>query len=144
MRTIPMMDEVYEAFLQEYEMQKCMGYVSEEIDGFTNFVFLTAGGSVLSAGSVNRAIANISEAYNSMETNAARMEKRDPILLPHFSAHNLRHTFCTRFCENESNLKVIQSVMGHKDISTTMDIYAEATEEKKQEIMANLQGKIFT
>ena len=42
-RTIPMMDEVYEAFLQEYEMQKCMGYVSEEIDGFTNFVFLTAG-----------------------------------------------------------------------------------------------------
>ena len=139
-----MMDEVYEAFLQEYEMQKCMGYVSEEIDGFTNFVFLTAGGSVLSAGSVNRAITNISEAYNSMETNAARMEKRDPVLLPHFSAHNLRHTFCTRFCENESNLKVIQSVMGHKDISTTMDIYAEATEEKKQEIMANLQGKIFT
>lgn len=62
-RTIPMMDEVYEAFLQEYEMQKCMGYVSEEIDGFTNFVFLTAGGSVLSAGSVNRAITNISEAY---------------------------------------------------------------------------------
>lgn len=67
-----------------------------------------------------------------------------PVLLPHFSAHNLRHTFCTRFCENESNLKVIQSVMGHKDISTTMDIYAEATEEKKQEIMASLQGKIFT
>jgi len=55
----------------------------------------------------------------------------------------LRHTFCTRFCENESNLKVIQSVMGHSDISTTMDIYAEATEEKKQEIMANLQGKII-
>ena len=70
-------------------------------------------------------------------------KKRDPILLPHFSAHNLRHTFCTRFCENESNLKVIQSVMGHSDISTTMDIYAEATEEKKQEIMANLQGKII-
>lgn len=23
-RTIPMMDEVYEAFLQEYEMQKCI------------------------------------------------------------------------------------------------------------------------
>lgn len=143
-RTIPMMDEVYEAFLQEYEMQKCMGYESETIDDYTNFVFLTAGGSVLSPGSVNRAITNITEAYNAVETNAARMEKRDPVLLPHFSAHNLRHTFCTRFCENESNLKVIQSVMGHKDISTTMDIYAEATEEKKQEIMASLQGKIFT
>ena len=70
--------------------------------------------------------------------------KSQPQKVGLFSAHNLRHTFCTRFCENESNLKVIQSVMGHKDISTTMDIYAEATEEKKQEIMASLQGKIFT
>lgn len=75
------MGEVYEAFLQEYEMQKCMGYVSEEIDGFTNFVFLTAGGSVLSAGSVNRAIANISEAYNSMEINASKMEIRIKIIM---------------------------------------------------------------
>ena len=142
-RTIPMIDEVYEAFLMEYEMQKCMGYESETIDDYTNFVFLTYGGSVLSPGSVNRALANITESYNAKETQAARSEKRDPIHLPHFSAHNLRHTFCTRFCENESNLKVIQSVMGHSDISTTMDIYAEATEEKKQEIMANLQGKII-
>lgn len=39
--------------------------------------------------------------------------------------------------------KVIQSVMGHSDITTTMDIYAEVTEEKKQEIMANLRGKII-
>ena len=57
--------------------------------------------------------------------------------------HHLRHTFCTRLCENESNLKVIQSIMGHSDITTTMDIYAEATQEKKQEIVANLQGKII-
>ena len=55
------------------------------------------------------------------------------MLLPDFSAHSLRHTFCTRLCERETNLKIIQSIMGHKDIRTTMDIYAEATEEKKQE-----------
>ena len=47
------------------------------------------------------------------------------VLLPDFSAHNLRHTFCTRLCENETNLKVIQNIMGHVDISTTMDIYAD-------------------
>ena len=143
MRTIPMIDEVFEAFLQEYEMQKCMGYKSETIDGYTNFVFLTAGGSVLQPGSVNRALDTITEDYNAREKKAAREEKRDPVIIPHFSAHNLRHTFCTRLCENESNLKVIQSVMGHSDISTTMDIYAEATNEKKQEIMANLQDKII-
>ena len=90
-RTIPMIDEVYEAFLMEYEMQKCMGYESETIDDYTNFVFLTYGGSVLSPGSVNRALANITESYNAKETHAARLEKRDPILLPHFSAHNLSY-----------------------------------------------------
>ena len=77
------------------------------------------------------------------EVFATEEEKREPVLIPNFSAHSLRHTFCTRLCENESNLKVIQSVMGHSDITTTMDIYAEATDEKKQEIMANLQGKII-
>ena len=56
--------------------------------------------------------------------------------------HHLRHTFCTRLCEEESNLKVIQSIMGHSDISTTMDIYAEATDEKKKEVVAKLENKI--
>ena len=32
--------------------------------------------------------------------------------------------------------------MGHADISTTMDIYADATEDKKKEVMTNLEGKI--
>lgn len=59
--------------------------------------------------------------------------KRKPLLLPDFSCHHLRHTFCTRLCENETNLKVIQSIMGHKSIETTMNIYAEATDQKKLE-----------
>ena len=33
--------------------------------------------------------------------------------------------------------------MGHSDIQTTMDIYAECTQEKKQEVFANLNGKIM-
>ena len=43
---------------------------------------------------------------------------------------------------DETNLKVIQDIMGHADITTTMNIYAEATKEKKQQAMANLNGKI--
>ena len=77
-----------------------------------------------------------------MESESAKKEKRQPELLPHFTVHNLRHTFCTRFCENETNLKVIQEIMGHADISTTMDIYNEATKEKKKESFANLEGKV--
>ena len=32
----------------------------------------------------------------------------------------------------EARIKVIQSVMGHKDIQTTMDIHAEVTGDKKK------------
>ena len=83
------------------------------------------------------------KAYNEMEEKRAKEEKREPELMPEFSAHHLRHTFCTRLCENETNIKVIQEIMGHKDIQTTMDIYAEATVEKKQEVVNSLQGKII-
>lgn len=71
----------------------------------------------------------------------AAKQKREPVYLPHFSCHYLRHKFCTRFCENENNLKVIQSVMGHKNIKATMDVYVEATDTKKQESMQNLSAK---
>ena len=33
--------------------------------------------------------------------------------------------------------------MGHADISTTMDIYADATEDKKKEVMTNIEGCII-
>lgn len=34
-------------------------------------------------------------------------------------------------------------IMGHADISTTMDIYAECTNEKKNQVMTNLEGRII-
>ena len=142
-RTIPMIDDVYDAFIEEYQIQKVLGFGNSEIDGFRDFVFSTSEGNAYTPESVNRAIKRDYEDYNKKEKQAAEKEGREPLLLPHFSAHNLRHTFCTRLCENESNLKVIQSVMGHSDIQTTMDIYAECTQEKKQEVFANLNGKIM-
>ncbi|MCF0186844.1 MAG: site-specific integrase [Bacteroidaceae bacterium] len=142
-RTIPMIEEVYQAFLTEYEIQRCLGFCEEEIDGYSGFVFSTAAHTVYIPSAINNAIRRAITAYNAQESAAARKEKREPLLLPKFSCHHLRHTFCTRFCENETNIKVIQSVMGHADIQTTMDIYADCTDDKKQEVMANLEGKII-
>lgn len=142
-REIPMLEEVFQAFLTEYEIQKCLGFCKEEIDGYSGFVFSTAYHTVYSAAAVNNAIRRVIAAYNKQEAALAKKEKREALLLPGFSAHNLRHTFCTRFCENETNLKVIQDIMGHADISTTMDIYAEATAEKKKKVMTNLEGKVI-
>lgn len=141
-RIVPMLEEVKEALLQEWELQKVIGYNETVVDGYTGFVFQNRYGLPLSPHSVNSAIDRICEAYIADEKAKALSEGREPVLIRHFSAHNLRHTFCTRFCENETNIKVIQEIMGHADIETTMNIYAEATKEKKKEAFSSLQGKI--
>lgn len=141
-RTIPMVQEVFDAFLQEYQIQKCIGFCEEEIDGYKDFVFSTAERKMITPSAVNKAIKNVIISYNKKETAEAEAEGREPFLLPHFTAHVLRHTFCTRLCEAGANPKFIQSVMGHSDFSTTMDIYADYSDEKKQEVGQNLNGML--
>ena len=98
----------------------------------TGFIFCNRFGSVPNPQTVNHTHINVLPTTIMLhEVVRAKKEHRDPIILPNFSCHHLRHTFCTRLCENETNLKVIQSIMGHKNIETTLDIYAEATEKKK-------------
>ena len=141
-REIPMMEEVRDALLEERERQREFGPNTATVDGYTDFVFTNRFGMVYSPHVINRAIERIIKSYNVEETERAKEEEREPLLIRHFSCHNLRHTFCTRFCENETNLKVIQDIMGHADISTTMNIYAEATHEKKKQSLDQLSGKM--
>lgn len=75
------------------------------------------------------------------DCNSEVLEKKgvdsDPALLPKFSCHVLRHTFATRMCESGLNVKVVQSVLGHADVTTTLDIYVTVTNDlKKREITA--------
>ncbi len=141
-RTIPMMTDVKKALLQERTKQMRNGNIQPVVNEYTGFCFINRDGYIHNPLTINRAIKRIYQAYNQEEQEKAKKEKRNPVIIRHFSVHNLRHTFCTRFCENETNLKVIQDIMGHADITTTMNIYAEATENKKKESFENLEGKI--
>lgn len=141
-RTVPMMDAVYEAFKEEYEVQKENGFNSTVIDGMTGFIFCNRFGNIHNPQTVNRTIKRILENYNAEEVINAKKERRQPVIIPNFSCHHLRHTFCTRFCEKETNVKVIQAVMGHANIETTMDIYAEVTDAKKKEAIENLSHNL--
>lgn len=141
-RIIPLLPEVRQAFCDEKEYQNEVEITCEaNIDGYTNFIFLNRFGNIHNPQTINRTIKRITLAYNEQEIEMADKEGREPILIPPFSCHNLRHTFCTRYCENETNLKVIQEIMGHRDIATTMDIYAEATKDAKVKSFENLEGK---
>ena len=141
-RTVPMLDQVYEAFDEELRIQKQTGrHCIVEVDGLKEFIFCNRFGNIHNESGLNRAIKRIVDDYNALEEVRAKREKREPLRLPRFSCHVARHTFCTRLCENETNIKVIQSVMGHKDIQTTLDIYAEVSEKKKNSVFEDLNKK---
>ena len=54
----------------------------------------------------------------------------------------MRHTFCTRLCERDVNVKVIQTIMGHASIKITLDIYAEVSKEKQLEEINKLADEL--
>lgn len=142
-RTIPMFEEVFNAFQEEKQMQEKLGIsCKHEVDGMNNFIFCNRFGNLHNPQAVNRAIKRIREDHNAEEVVKAKKQHREPILIPSFSCHVTRHTFCSRLCESDTNLKVIQSIMGHADISTTMDIYAEVTDKKKKDAFEELSLKV--
>ena len=110
---------------KEYQQQNHI-ICEVKIDGYTDFVFLNRFGNVYSQRDLNRAITGIVEKYNA---NPKMDDKGNEILLPHLTCHCFRHTFAVILCERNVNVKVAQMLLGHKDISTTMDIYTRVSEE---------------
>ena len=115
---------------------------SPTIDGYTDFIFRNRYGDLLNPHSLNRAIERIIRDYNAEELKLAEEDQRSPLLLPHFSVHSLRHTFCTRMFEVESNHKAIQTIMGHAEISTTLDIYTHITQEKMSSTVQSISKNL--
>jgi len=134
-RSVPMIESVKNAFIMEKEYQKQCGISSKvTIDGFSDFIFVNRFGLAQHQGTLNKAIRRITRDCNQEIIDKAK-ENEPLVLLPHFSCHTLRHTFTTRLCESGINIKVIQSVLGHADISTTLNIYADCTRDlQKREI----------
>ncbi|MCR5137570.1 MAG: site-specific integrase [Oscillospiraceae bacterium] len=141
-RVIPMFNDVREALQNEKRKKKNPDWEPFTVNGCTGFIFLNSNGKVYTPAAVFDKIQSIVTDYNHVEATKAREQEREPVLIPKISAHILRHTFCTRLCEVEPNIKVIQEVMGHKNIRTTMDIYNEATEEAKLDRFRALDGTI--
>ena len=136
-RQVPMLGFVKEAFLMEKEYQKELGITCNSvIDGYTDFIFLNRNGEVYGCSQINKAIKRIIRDCNDEQFLKSETPE---VLLPNFSCHNLRHTFTTRMCEAGVNVKLMQDILGHTDISTTLNIYADATKELREKEMGNLE-----
>lgn len=139
-REIPMVAGVKEAFEMIREYQQEVGIQSKaRIDGYEDFIFVNKDGNMQHHGTLNKAIKRICRDCNDQVLLEQGIES-NPVLLPNFSCHILRHTFATRLCESGINIKVIQDVLGHVDVSTTMDIYVDVMNETKKRELANFDG----
>ncbi len=139
-RTIPMLPEVRQALLQEKQYQEDFEITCKaRINGYTDFIFVNRFGEPQHQGTLNKAIKRIIRDCND-EVLSNNELNDNTVLLPNFSCHILRHTFTTRLCESETNVKTIQVVLGHSDIRTTLDIYTDVTEKHKQETFNGLEN----
>ena len=72
---------------------------------------------------------------------ACRTAARKVPELEGFHFHTLRHTYTTNLLSNGAQPKDVQELLGHSDVSTTMNVYAHATREAKRE-SAKLLDKV--
>lgn len=124
-RFIPMLPQVIDAFakqkaLMELTERKC----ERPVDGISDFIFLNRFGSPFNQGSLNKALARIIRDCNFKQIDSG---ETDPVMLPPLANHWLRHTFATRCVEAGMPLKALQSILGHADVETTLDIYTDAS-----------------
>lgn len=131
-RVIPMTSDVYGALIEQRRQQLSKGWrTNVEIDGFSDFVFSTKNRNPIMPGALNNILLNIVNRYNSKEGGQT--------VLPHISAHNLRHTGCTRMAEAGVDPKVLQYIMGHSRISVTMEVYNHISPDRNRKEMDKME-----
>ncbi len=104
-----------------------------EVDGYSNFVFVSGDGQPFAINAVNSFLLNMEKAYNK-----AHPEE----VIPHLSAHILRHTGCTLLASAGMDIKALQNVMGHSDASITMNVYNHSSFERTEKEVQRIDNVI--
>ena len=111
-RYVPMSEEVM-ACLRRILAKRVAPRVEPMVDGHAGFLFLDKNDRPMVALHWEKYLQHIVEKYNKIYR----------IQMPKVTPHVCRHTFCSNMAKSGMNPKTLQYIMGHSDISVTLNVY---------------------
>ena len=67
------------------------------------------------------------------------MKKIEEIGLPRLKFHGLRHTFATQLIASKADVKTVSAILGHSDITTTLNTYVHPSRDDKRNALSKLR-----
>ena len=114
-RQVPMSKKAYEAFKRVIKNRE--KGVPLVIDGYSRFLFLNQKGQPRVAVNYDGMLRGLVKKYNKTHDEP----------LPHITPHTFRHTFCTNMANKGMNPNTLQYIMGHANITMTLNYYAHGS-----------------
>lgn len=111
-RKIPITEDVADMFRAIVE-DRVSPKAEKVIDGYTGFLFYDDDGNPLVAMHWQHRFNHMVGRYNDIYR----------VQMPNITPHVCRHTYCSNMAKSGMNPKTLQYLMGHSDISVTMNVY---------------------
>lgn len=127
-RKIPITDDVaamFQAIIEDREAPA----VEKIIDGYSGFLFYDKEGKPLVAMHWQNRFNNMVKRYNDIYR----------IQMPNITPHVCRHTYCSNQAKAGMNPKTLQYLMGHSDISVTMNVYTHVNFDDAEEELRRME-----
>ncbi len=124
-REVPMTQDVMDAFKRIIK-KRPKPKIEPIVDGYSGFLFLDKN--------YKPKVALHWEKH--FQLSVVKYNKLYRVQLPQITPHVCRHTFCTNMAKSGMNPKVLQYIMGHGDISVTLDTY---THIKAEDAIAEME-----
>ena len=61
--------------------------------------------------------------------------------IPYKNFHSLRHTYATRLIESETDVKTVSKLLGHSDVTITLNTYVHDTEDSRRNAALSLEER---
>lgn len=110
-RTIPIDDDVVRL------LKECIGKRKRSL------IFLSSNGNIITTNQVNESYSSVLKKHNIVDHG----------VYGKVDLHSLRHSYATRCIEASMPAKVLQGLLGHSDISITLDTYCSVFDKYRNE-----------